>query len=77
MKCKTCEQEFDNMSDLQKHIWSEHKKPEEAPQDDRIIIPIDALDEFKYLSVNQPARILCLGHMAKEGFVVDEINYHM
>ena len=76
MKCKTCEQEFDNMSGLQKHIWSEHKKPE-IPQDDRIIIPIDALDEFKYLSVNQPARILCLGHMEKEGFVVDEINYHM
>lgn len=76
MKCRTCEREFDNMSDLQKHIWSEHKKPE-VPQDDRIIIPIDALDEFKYLSVNQPARILCLGHMEKEGFVVDEIRYHM
>ena len=50
---------------------------ENVVEDKRIIIPRDAVDEFKYLSNNQPARMVCVGHMIDEGFVIDEMHYKL
>ena len=86
MKCKQCGQDFENIGVLRKHQRADHEdinKKFEVPEVEvtetvvePFVIPKGAVDEFKYLSNNQPARILCLGHMEDRGFVVDEMTYH-
>jgi len=90
MKCKTCGMEFEDRSALGKHIWSEHKNedlnavgvvekneievaPDHTPG---VVIPVDSLYELKFLSKNQPAQVLCMGHMGDEGLIVTDMRYH-
>ena len=49
----------------------------EVSDDTRIIIPVNSVYEFQYLSKNQPARVMCMGHMIAEGFLVTEMRYMM
>ena len=75
---KKTEEDFIDNEDAMKILGiTEEDLKEDLVEDKRIIIPRDAVDEFKYLSNNQPARMICIGHMIDEGFVIDEMHYKL
>ena len=74
---KNKEEVFIDNEDAMKALNITKEDLENVVEDKRIIIPRDAVDEFKYLSNNQPARMVCIGHMIDEGFVIDEMHYKL
>jgi len=85
MKCGKCGLEFENRSELMKHKHSEHLEDDvtvygdvpkiefEIMPDDvkQVVIPISAVEELKYLSKGQAAKLNVLGYMTDKGFVAN------
>jgi hypothetical protein len=56
-------------------------KPEVKPETKEekpgeILIPMDRVEEFKYLSKGNFVRVICDGVMTAEGMIVQNVKYH-
>jgi hypothetical protein len=85
--CKKCGREHPDRSSLgkcyYKHRMEEQadNQPEVKPETEEekpgeILIPMDRVEEFKYLSKGNFVRVICDGVMAAEGMVVQNVKYY-
>ncbi len=89
-KCNKCGKEHPDRSSLGKcyyrHRMEEGNKAdsqpeskaevkEEKPAEKNIIIPMDRVEEFKYLSKGNYVRVICDGIMTEAGMVVQNVKY--
>ena len=72
-KCKQCDIAFDSRKELGKHVYETHNKP--FVKEKKFVVPLEKVDEFKYLGIGSYAKITLEGIITENGFEVDRFKY--
>lgn len=72
-QCKQCDIHFPTRQELGKHIYDVHNHTKDVPK--KHVVPLEFVNEFKYLTKGAYAKISAEGQITDKGFEVDRFKY--